>query len=565
MRLINFRYCKIKILLGAAMMASGFVVNAAKYDVHDLEKDNFFSLDEPMFDGRTQDFLSEPEGFEKQNELHIRQEMLSILQKANNNQLAEAKKQVQDLINKNPNVVDLFMLKAAIELKEKNFPSAKASLRQALNIDKSKQAAILGLASIEYQEGNVSKAKQFIEQALAANDKLADPYLLLLQIEADNNNPDNIKEVIDKALNKIKGSVDEEAKMILNASKFYVRIGQSQKALSHAQNLVDRHQDSTVALSLLASIQIMSNQGDEAIKTLRKIINIDRQDVRSRMLLANILVRRGEEGAEVIDLMRQASEISPKNLQLKIQSVDLMIQLQRFDEALAIAKRVAEVVPKSGLGKSMEGDVYLAQRDLEKAYAAYSEAYNMQPNEKLLGTIVDLLGTQGKQDEALSLLKSELQKNDKNMMAHIRMAGFARQREDYAEEEKHYKAALSVQPENPFILNNLAWLYYEKANPKALELSRKAFQLAPKNGDIADTLGVILLQQGKIDEAAVVLEKAVELKSDDLNIKYHLAKAYVAEGNRKEAEKILIELLQTDAIFESKEKAGLLLEEIKKH
>jgi cellulose synthase operon protein C len=88
-------------------------------------------------------------------------------------------------------------------------------------------------------------------------------------------------------------------------------------------------------------------------------------------------------------------------------------------------------------------------------------------------------------------------------------------------------------------LNNLAWLYMERDDPRALELARRAAEAAPDNPDILDTLGWILFREGRVDEAVTHLRRSVELNPANPIVHHHLGTALARMGDRTGARRAL--------------------------
>ena len=88
----------------------------------------------------------------------------------------------------------------------------------------------------------------------------------------------------------------------------------------------------------------------------------------------------------------------------------------------------------------------------------------------------------------------------------------------------------------------------------------KAYRLAPANAGVVDTLGYILLKNGRTDEAIKVLKKAVLLLPDNPTVHYHLALAYIKSGNPDIAKEHLVKALAKDG-FPDATRARILLRE----
>jgi cellulose synthase operon protein C len=108
-----------------------------------------------------------------------------------------------------------------------------------------------------------------------------------------------------------------------------------------------------------------------------------------------------------------------------------------------------------------------------------------------------------------------------------------------------YELLAAQRPNEAAVLNNLAWLYFETNDPRALELAERAYRLAPHVAAIADTYGWILTQQGKAVAAIPILQKADVDSGGQFEIGYHHAVALAKAGHASAARQRLTELLAT--------------------
>lgn len=107
-------------------------------------------------------------------------------------------------------------------------------------------------------------------------------------------------------------------------------------------------------------------------------------------------------------------------------------------------------------------------------------------------------------------------------------------------------------------LNNLAWQYLQQGISGASELAKRAHDLRPESGDIADTWGWILHQEGSSEQALEVLRRAVEQSPDNREIQYHLAVVLLSTGRRSEAQALLEDVLDGGMEFPSYREAEAL-------
>ncbi len=103
--------------------------------------------------------------------------------------------------------------------------------------------------------------------------------------------------------------------------------------------------------------------------------------------------------------------------------------------------------------------------------------------------------------------------------------------------EADFKKALSLNPEQPQVLNYLGYSWVDQGVNllPALEMIQKAVAAAPNDGYIIDSLGWAYYRLGRYNEAVKQLEQAVQLRSTDPEINDHLGDAYWRAGRKLEA------------------------------
>ncbi|MBV0913248.1 tetratricopeptide repeat protein [Anianabacter salinae] len=111
------------------------------------------------------------------------------------------------------------------------------------------------------------------------------------------------------------------------------------------------------------------------------------------------------------------------------------------------------------------------------------------------------------------------------------------QTEDWPGAESDFRKALSLNPEQPQVLNYLGYSYVEMNEnmDEALDLIERAVAAQPNSGYIVDSLGWALFKTGDYPGAVTQLERAVELVAVDPVINDHLGDAYWAVGRKLEA------------------------------
>ncbi len=128
-----------------------------------------------------------------------------------------------------------------------------------------------------------------------------------------------------------------------------------------------------------------------------------------------------------------------------------------------------------------------------------------------------LLNKRGRADEVLALLKPFKEDKKNNSALFFNELGVAyRQKGTLPEAVHSYQRALSLDPENPVIMKNLADVYYlQKEYSKAAEQCQKALRSNPRFHQAHSTLGQAYYRLGKYQEALEEFETVLRLKPQD--------------------------------------------------
>jgi tetratricopeptide (TPR) repeat protein len=116
--------------------------------------------------------------------------------------------------------------------------------------------------------------------------------------------------------------------------------------------------------------------------------------------------------------------------------------------------------------------------------------------------------------------------------------GIARERSgDWPGAEADFQRALELSPEQPYVLNYLAYTWADQGIrlDEARAMLERAVALRPQDGNIVDSLGWVLFRMGDLPGAIQALERAVELEPRNATINDHLGDAYWAAGRQNEA------------------------------
>jgi cytochrome c-type biogenesis protein CcmH/NrfG len=128
-----------------------------------------------------------------------------------------------------------------------------------------------------------------------------------------------------------------------------------------------------------------------------------------------------------------------------------------------------------------------------------------------------LLNKRGKFDRVISLLEPHKgnPKNDSALFFNELGVSY-RNKNKLDESIQAYRRALSLDPENPVVMKNLADAHYlQKDYSKTVELCRQALKTNPRFHQVRSTLGLAYYRLGKFPEALEEFEAVLKLNPQD--------------------------------------------------
>ena len=137
----------------------------------------------------------------------------------------------------------------------------------------------------------------------------------------------------------------------------------------------------------------------------------------------------------------------------------------------------------------------------------------------------------------LECLKKEPDK-DVELQTYIFLAEACNEQKRYAESDNAFDRALKIAPNNPILLNNYS--YYLSLREEKLDLAEKYIKrciaIEPNSSTFLDTYGWVLYKLGRLDEAIIMIEKAVKNGGgDNPEIIEHYCELLTVAGRTDEA------------------------------
>ncbi len=464
----------------------------------------------------------------------------------------------QALEKEQPNNPLFQNLKGGVYLSKKDIPSARASFNKALSVQADYFPAITNLARLDIQENNPQAAKRRFEAILENDNKNIQAMYALANLALSQQDVDSATKWFELASNRN----PDDLQPAIQLAVFYLRTGEKSKPLLISQKLLSTHPDDLRVLEILAQSQLANDKKAAALGNYEKIAARSSESAEVQFKIASIHASM-ENLSAASTALKRALDINPDFLEAKLAQIQLAVQNKNESEALKLIKGIQKQHNESPVGYVLEGDLLVSQDKPELAIEAYEQAISVAKSSAIMIKLHAVLSHIGKEKEANAKMNKWLTDNPSDAQARLYLAGSYLDKKQYDVAIKEYEIIVQQSPDHAMTLNNLAWLYQQKNDSRAVDYAERAFQNAPEAPAILDTLGWILFENGDTTRALTLLEKAATLAPNSGEIQYHLAAALAKSGNKTKARVLLEKILSSENTFTQIEEAKRLLTQLK--
>mgnify|MGYP001185306762 FL=1 len=235
---------------------------------------------------------------------------------------------------------------------------------------------------------------------------------------------------------------------------------------------------------------------------------LDRNHIDSTLMTADLLVELGQYDLAIKE-HEKLSDIQPQFFASELGRAEALRSSGKETAAIEVLVELTRQYPNSANGFSILGNHYRRLEAYDKAAVSYGEA-------------IKLYEAKGEAGWFLYYVR-----------------GITRERLDlWSLAEKDFRKALSLNPNQPQVLNYLGYSLIEKNSnlDEALDMIERAVKESPDSGYIVDSLGWGYYKLGQYEKAVPNLERAAELMPVDPIVNDHLGDVYWMVGRKTEAE-----------------------------
>jgi predicted Zn-dependent protease len=412
---------------------------------------------------------------------------------------------LQDILKADPKDFAARSLRAAIRLDSRKPEDAQLAFSDLTQLaaEQPKNALIhYNLGRAWLAKGNTEAALAEFREGLRQNPQLIQARVLAADVSMRRGDYAQAREYSDQLVDETRG---HPAARLLRAAAL-TGMGDYDEAGAVVRQLNREFPNALEPKLQLASLKVAQKRYTEAEALYRSLYEASRNDLRPLRGLVDVMVAQEHYDAAIQLLNQERLKPGAPVAQLDALLADTALRGRKLDVAVQQYSRLVDAAPRSDFDHLRLGDAYLQGGNTQQAISEFETAKNLNP----------------KDPQSVSMLALALGKSGKDSDA-----------------ERAYREALALQPKNPFVKNNLAYLIAEKGGnlDDALRLAQEALRQQPGNTALADTVAYIYLKKNLPDSAIQILSNATRKDPKQPVFRYHLAMALLQKGDKSGAKR----------------------------
>jgi tetratricopeptide (TPR) repeat protein len=481
----------------------------------------------------------------------------------NDGSFEQAEMYLTSVINAEPNNVEARQMLAAARLKQRKPADAVAALVPANDGDKSSSELLAAAGKVSMATGDIAAGLDYLERSVKANPNdvgarlnLAAGYLtanqpdkaahLLEEVSGDGANLTQVRYLKaltlmakgDKAgaLQFVTSTADTETKDAsaqMLAGSLLAATQDPKRARTYFERAIALKPDANAPYLSLARLDAMQGDVQGARTQLTRAMERSKGETTAALALADLEVRQHQPD-KAVDVLERTLKAHPTLTEARARAVQILLQTGKIDRADTLAQDAVRAAPNLAANQRMLGDVRMAQKKYSDAAVAYHNGAKSEPSAAIAMREYQALRLGGTAADPIAPLRKLVEQQPKDPAALFAFAQAAQETGDRATAIKTYQQVDVLRPNNPAVLNNLAWLKYEEGDAGAVALAKRAHDAAPHDPRITDTYGWLLVEAGKVKEGLALLGPIATGNADE-QFRMHYAQALARAGRKAEA------------------------------
>ncbi len=288
--------------------------------------------------------------------------------------------------------------------------------------------------------------------------------------------------------------------------------------------------------SYLAALHEHRMGNVELAEKLYRSYLVDEPDNADVLHLLAILLASRQDFSQALYYIDSALAVNPNSATLYNSKGNILRSLKRYLEAISHYEKALRLESDNASCHNNLGNAFYSLGNMADAKKHYLEAIRLNPQYAEACYNLSLaLARQGLSEEAVKRLEEVLHFEPNHEQAHNSLAYLLQLQGDFDQAIRLYRKAVEISPENVFAHHNLGVILTDKCEyEEGISHFKKVLEFEPRHVEALHNLGAIFLLQKKTTEALACFLRLTEL-SKDFDAYYNVGVIYSGLGRLKDA------------------------------
>lgn len=390
---------------------------------------------------------------------------------------------------------------ANIALAEQNYSEATALLDEADTLEGAKSEITYARVSLLVSQQKIDDALAVINAFIENNPSDVQALTLWYGLAAEKNDTSEVVAYTKAQIEKEPDALD--VRVLL--ARFYTVEGNAEQAIQLLNDIKGDKQSPLSFWNVKGQAFIAANKVADAEAFFKHWLSVYPQD--KNAVLGSVLIADTQNKyRDGLALLTNVIEKRP-DAQLTLLKAYFHSMVGETAQAWDIINKTAEPVRELPFVQGIIGRLLVSDKKPQDAIPHIQVAYDASPNSDNALLLVAAYEMTNKKEAALTFLQKHVTQSPND----VRSAMLLAERQisgDTPAAMRTYSSILEITPDNFVVLNNLAYLQFQRGNvAEAKVLAERAVNLQSDNAEAVDTLAQILIAQQDNEEALRLYER----------------------------------------------------------
>jgi tetratricopeptide (TPR) repeat protein len=468
----------------------------------------------------------------------------------------------REQIKASPQNAQPYVLLGVVLRQAKKTDEARKAFEKALELTPDSLLATTQLIELDISTRNFDNALQRIQRQLQKKPESAEVHLLEGRIYSAKGDWEQAEAALRKSIEldpKLPGAYE----LLVG---LYVTTNRIPQAINQAQAFLSKDPNNAGALMTLALIYERHNDASKAAETYEKLLSKSPDFAPALNNLAFLYAERLNQLDKASELAHKARKLQSANPAIADTLGWILYKQGDYQQALPLLQESAEKLSEKaeiqyhlGMASYMMGQTDAARTAFQKATNSTEDFSGKEDSRRRLALMGNDTGAL--KDLSINELETILKDQPNDVVALVRLGDAYENQRAFDKAGTAYERALKLNPNLLPATMKLAQLNAGALQNKsrALELAKKARELAPADPRAAAVLGTIAYQAGNFAWAYSLLQESVRRLPNDPKVLHDLAWAAYSLGKVGEAQQMMERVLKASADSRESEDAKSFL------